>query len=125
MDSYVVQEPNQTWDDVTPETQRYNFEEFSTEAMLRGNLPHNNPMWKKTLHDRFGYFNEEYRSAADWDLWLRCAIGGATFKKHPQIMGVYYFNPTGISTNPENNSWKRREEREVFQKHLIEFQKTQ
>ena len=125
IDSYVVQEPNKQWKDVDSQTQRYNFEEFSVEAMLRGNLPHNNPMWKKTLHDRFGYFDENYRSAADWDLWLRCAIGGAKFKKHPQIMGVYYFSPTGISTNPENNVWKRKEERDVFQKHLVEYQKSQ
>ena len=125
IDSYVVQEPNKQWKDINSQTQRYNFEEFSAEAMLRGNLPHNNPMWKRTLHDRFGYFDENYHSAGDWDLWLRCAIGGAKFKKHPEIMGVYYFNPDGISTNPENNVWKRKEERDVFQKHLAEFQKSQ
>jgi len=113
-DSYVVHEPNVAWGEIKPETQRYNFDQFSKEAMLRGNLPHNNPMWKKSLHDEYGYFNQKYKSAADWDLWLRCTFGGSKFMKHPEILGVYYFNPTGISTNPEHDSWKKDEEKEIF-----------
>ena len=117
-DSYITQEPNIMWEQVNAKTQRYNFEQFSKEAMLRGNLPHNNPMWRKNVHKKHGYFNEKYRSAADWDLWLRCSFGGSKFKKCSDILGVYYFNPKGMSTNPEHNSWKKKEEREVFQRYL-------
>jgi len=117
-DSYLVHEPNIMWESVPPDCQRYKFEEFSKEAMLRGNLPHNNPMWKKDLHEQFGYFNQYYKSAGDWDFWLRCSFGGAQFKKHPEILGVYYFNPLGMSTNPEHDSWKKEHEREIFQNYL-------
>ena len=117
-DSYITHEPNTRWHQLEPNTQHYNFEQFSKEAMLRGNLPHNNPMWRKNIHEKHGYFNEEYRSAGDWDLWLRCAFGGSKFKKCDELLGVYYFNPTGMSTNPEHNSWKKQEEREVFQHYL-------
>jgi len=117
-DSYVVQEPNVRWKDVVASSaQRYNFEQFSVEAMLRGNLPHNNPMWRKSLHDKHGYFESRYRSAGDWEYWLRCASAGVQFRKHPEILGVYYFNPRGISTNMENLSWKQEEEREVYTKY--------
>jgi len=85
--------------------------------MMRGNLPHNNPMWRKSLHAEYGYFDEKYRSAGDWDFWLRCAFGGAQFIKHPEILGVYYFNPTGLSTNPDYNSWKKKDEFEIFKKY--------
>ena len=85
--------------------------------MLRGNLPHNNPMWKKELHDKYGYFETKYKSASDWEFWLRCAFGGATFKKYHSILGVYYFNPKGVSTNPENNVWKKKEEFDIFKKY--------
>ena len=71
-------------------------------------------MWKKALHDKFGYFDTKYRSAGDWEFWLRCAFGGSTFKKTKEILGIYYFNPKGISTNFENFSWKQEEEREVY-----------
>ena len=118
-DSYITHEPNIMWEDVKPEeTQRYNFEQFSKEAMLRGNLPHNNPMWRKTIHDDFGYFNQYYKSAGDWDMWLRAAFGGVKFKKCQDVLGVYYFNPTGMSTNPEHDSWKKEHEREIFQNYL-------
>jgi len=117
-DSYVVHEANTLYEDIDPSTtQRYNFEQFSQEAMMRGNLPHNNPMWRKTLHDKNGYFDSTYKSAGDWEFWLRCTFAGAKFKKHSEVLGVYYFNPEGISTNTENESWKREEEKKVFQKY--------
>jgi len=126
-DSYITHKPNVMWENIEADTQRYNFEQFSKEAMLRGNLPHNNPMWRKSLHDQFGYFNEKYRSAGDWDMWLRCAFGGSRFKKCNEILGIYYFNPKGISTNSENTSWKREEEKEVFSTYfkILEEQKSQ
>jgi len=116
-DSYVTVEPNVMWENIPPNCQHYDFEQYSTEAMLRTNLPHNNPMWRKELHETYGYFNQEYPSAADWDFWLRCSFGGEKFKKHPEILGVYHFNPTGVSTNPETDSWKRKQERAIFKKY--------
>ena len=38
-------------------------------------------------------------------------------KKINDVLGLYYFNPTGISTNPENFDWKREEEKEVYEKY--------
>jgi len=121
-DSYVVHEPNVMWEDIKDGTQKYNFEQFSKEAMLRGNLPHNNPMWRKTVHDSYGYFNQYYKSAGDWDFWLRCAFGGSKFKKCQDVLGVYYFNPTGMSTNPEHDSWKKEHEKEIFKTYLTKLQ---
>ena len=120
-DSFVVQEANQDWTNITANTPRYNFEQFSKEAMLRHNLPHNNPMWRKSLHGKYGYFNPEYKSAGDWDFWLRCTLGGSNFIKHPEVLGIYYFNPDGISTNPENTSWKKEEEKKIFKEYIKKF----
>jgi len=116
-DSYIVHEANVRHKDLVNHQQRYNFENYSKEAMLRGNLPHNNPMWRRELHDKYGYFDEKYRSAADWDFWLRCAFGGEKFEKLGDVLGVYYFNPKGISTNFENFSWKQKEEQEIYNKY--------
>jgi glycosyltransferase involved in cell wall biosynthesis len=118
-DSYSVDKPNISWEDLKPSKEkRYNFEKFSKEAMMRTNLPHNNPMWRKTLHDQFGYFDSKYKSAGDWEFWLRCTHAGSIFKKCDKIMGIYYHNPEGISTNAENESWKREEEKEIFMKYV-------
>jgi glycosyltransferase involved in cell wall biosynthesis len=73
----------------------------SFENLLRNNSPHCMPLWKKSLHDRFGYFDTNYLTAADGDFWLRCAVGGARIKMVNHPVGLYYENPTGRSTNPE------------------------
>jgi hypothetical protein len=116
-DSYITNKPNETFLNNSSQERRYNFEEFSKEGMLRGNLPHNNPMWRKTLHTNHGTFDDSYRSAGDWEFWLRCANAGSIFKKLPGIYGLYYFNPKGISTNFENFSWKQEEETRVYEKY--------
>lgn len=73
----------------------------SFENLLRNNSPHCMPLWKKSLHDKFGYFDNKYLTAADGDFWLRCAVGGARIKMLNHPVGLYYENPTGRSSNPE------------------------
>jgi glycosyltransferase involved in cell wall biosynthesis len=121
-DSFIAKEANKRWEDIKPNWERYNFEQFSIEAMLRGNPPHNNPMWRKTVHDKNGYFDQKYKSAGDWDFWLRCAFNDSKFMKLNDVLGVYYFNPKGMSTNPEHDSWKKQHEKEIFMKYLQLYQ---
>tara|TARA_R100000008_G_C3585123_1_gene171639 strand:- start:925 stop:2925 length:2001 start_codon:yes stop_codon:yes gene_type:complete len=116
-DSLITEQPNETFVNNTSQGKRYNFPEFTVENILRSNMPHNNPMWRRSYHDKYGTFDTKYRSAGDWEFWLRGAFLGAEFKKIPRVLGLYYFNPTGISTNPENAGWKREEEKEVFRKY--------
>lgn len=116
-DNLLTNSPNETWDKNTAKG-LYPSEKFSLESMLRGNPPHCMPMWRKKLHDKFGFFEEKYRSASDWEFWLRCAFGGTKMLKINKPLGLYYFNPKGMSTNEENKSWKREEEKEIFKKYL-------
>ena len=120
-DSYVTHDPNIMWEDLPPKCQHYDFRHFSKRVMLWQNLPHNNPMWRKNLHGRFGYFNQAYTIAGDWDFWLRCAFGGAMFKKHPEILGIYYPNPVGMSSNPEHESDLFQQQREIFSNYKQKY----
>jgi len=93
-------------------------DEFSIENIKRANLPHNHPVWRRSLHDRFGYYNTtDYVSASDWDFFLRCAIGGAKMKLIPEALGVYYKNPEGMSTKAENMERNLREVAEIRKKY--------
>ena len=123
-DSYVIREPNVSWEKISSECERYNFEQFSKEAMLRSNLPHCNPMWRKSLHEQYGMFETKYRSASDWEFWLRCSSAGSKFIKSHELLGIYYFNPKGVSTAKENEGWKKEEEREVFKTYLKLYQES-
>ncbi len=72
--------------------------EFSSYNM-RKCLPGPRPMWKKSLHERFGYFDESYKMVGDWEMWLRATSQGAQFKKIPEYFTLFYQNPKGLSTD--------------------------
>ena len=114
-DMAITNKPNETWEVNTAGTQKYNFPEFSYDNLKMINMPHASPMWRKTIHDKHGMFNDKYRSAGDWEMWLRAAAAGSKFKKIHDCLGLYFFNPKGISTNPDNFDWKREEEREIYE----------
>jgi glycosyltransferase involved in cell wall biosynthesis len=52
-------------------------------------------MWRKSLHDEFGGFDETLTCAADWDFWLKAAQK-YNFKHIPETLGLYYRNENGI-----------------------------
>jgi hypothetical protein len=57
-------------------------------------LPHCMPMWRRSLHDRFGYFDEQsYGPIADWEFWVRCASEGTHFRLVREPLGLYWENP--------------------------------
>ncbi|MEO1988857.1 MAG: glycosyltransferase [Martelella sp.] len=66
--------------------------------MLEFNSPHNAPMWRKRLHEEVGYFDPSYRSAGDYEFWLRCLKGRKSFLKTNTPHVVYFQNPEGLST---------------------------
>jgi glycosyltransferase involved in cell wall biosynthesis len=99
--TYVSRIANETYED-NEYNLVYPYLPHSLENLLRNNSPHCMPLWRKNLHDRFGYFDESYMSAADGEFWLRCAFGGAKLELVNHPVGLYYENPTGRSTNPEH-----------------------
>ena len=54
------------------------------------------PLWRKSLHDEIGYFDERYRSAADYEFWLR-ASEAHRFIHVPQFLGLYWLNEETVS----------------------------
>lgn len=79
----------------------YPYLPHSFHNLLMNNSPHCMPLWKKNLHEKFGYFDNNYKTAADADMWLRACIGGANIKLVNHPVGLYFENPEGRSTNPD------------------------
>jgi len=113
-DMLITDKPNETFESNSSNGKKYNFPEFSFENLKMVNMPHSSPLWRKSVHEEYGFFDDQYRSAGDWEMWLRAASKGSRFKKVTDILGLYYFNPNGISTNPDNFSWKHEEERKIY-----------
>ncbi len=80
-------------------------------VMLSFNPPHNAPMWRRRLHDELGPFDTRYRSAGDYEFWLRCVAAGKVFHRVADPHAVYYQNPEGISTRADSPG--HRETREI------------
>jgi GT2 family glycosyltransferase len=89
--------------------------------LLMHNSPHCMPLWKKSIHDRFGFFDTKYLTAADGDMWLRIAGGGARIKMVNHPVGLYYHNPTGRSSNPDTLNQMVKEVMDMRRKytHMI------
>lgn len=69
---------------------------FSKRHVLEGCCLGPRPMYRKAIHARIGYFNENYISAGDYEFWLRIAEH-YRMKHIPQPLTVAYDNWSGIS----------------------------
>jgi hypothetical protein len=87
-------------------------------SLIHFNSPHCSPVWRKSLHQRVGLFDESLISSADWDFWIRCAKQNVKFIKIPGPLVAYYHNPDGLSTSPTSKGvreqWKIRQEYREF-----------
>ncbi len=72
--------------------------EFSADLLFQC-FPGPHPLWRKSMHTKYGNFDISFSSLGDIEMWNRAASGGALFKKLSGLSGLYYDNPEGISTN--------------------------
>jgi GT2 family glycosyltransferase len=54
------------------------------------NMPHCSPIWKRELHHKYGYFNEDkYGVYADFEFWMRLLKNGKRFIQMDKPMVLY------------------------------------
>jgi len=86
------------------------------------NAPHNGPIWKRELHQRFGLFDSSMRSAGDFEFWMRLASAGAIFVKMEESTIGYFLNPVGMSTSMESPSTSEEQALQEKYRDLIKLQ---
>lgn len=107
---YITYKPNETFENNSA-TAICAGSEFSPQALFMC-LPGPQPTWRKSMHEKCGYFSEEFKSSGDLELWNRAAINGSKFKKVPVLGGLYYVSPKGLST--KQDSKKNSEDRFIL-----------
>ena len=110
---FLTNKPNETYSNNSSEGLVYSALPFTPENMIKC-LPGCMPLWRKTMHDRCGYFNDKLKYAGDWELWLRAVRSGSEFKRVDGIHGLYYNNPYGLSTDETRHSQRFEEEKQIF-----------
>ena len=96
-DQLISTVANETWGQ-TQANQCFKWPTFDYKELERQCICGPQPMWRKSLHSKYGYFRSEMMAAADYEFWLR--IGKTEKLVHlPEILGIYYHNPEGLSTS--------------------------
>lgn len=54
------------------------------------------PVWRKSLHDKYGLFDESFTVAGDWEFWLRCAKKGTGVCFVDKSLGLYLSRPDSL-----------------------------
>lgn len=97
-DIYLTLDPSMNWEQIVAMGLRTDFPDATVSTLLSGlNVPHCGPMWRRSLHDELGGFDEGFESAADWEFWIRCAAAGKTFLKLDEPSVAYFVNSDGMS----------------------------
>jgi glycosyltransferase involved in cell wall biosynthesis len=113
----ISHDPNLTYKDLPNNTQIFPTAPYSLPLLQQANLPHNHPVWRSSLHEKHGYFSNDYASGGDWEFFLRCGVGGAKMELIEKVLGVYYKNPEGVSTKEENMERNLKEVMEIRKKY--------
>lgn len=94
-DQLITTVPNETLIN-TQASRHWNWPDYSYEKMRQACCVGSQPMWRKLLHEKYGYFREEFECAGDYEFWLRIGSQGEKMKLVPDILGLYYLNPQGL-----------------------------
>ena len=111
-DYYITRYPNETFEQHRSHC-LVKMAEFHPHRMHLC-LPGPMPMWRKSFHEKYGYFNGEFFSSGDWEMWCRAVSKGARFKRVPVAAGLYYLNPSGLSTDAARDERRKREDEYIM-----------
>lgn len=100
-DFYYAFDKNVPYDDIAYLGAKSKVGMVTPHTMFTSNPPHNAPMWRKSLHDELGLFDGSYKSAGDYEFWMRCLTAGKLFYKLNDPHATYFQNPHGLSTSRE------------------------
>lgn len=77
--------------------------DFNSHNILHNVVPGDYPMWRRDLHEKYGYPDQEYKSFGMWEMWIRATEKGAEFLKIQQILAVAIEKPK-VSSKQETSS---------------------
>jgi len=73
----------------------YRWPDFDPVLLFRGCYVGPQPVWRRSLHQRYGVFDPEYRSAGDYEFWLRMAAT-ERFLHVPEVLGLHWYAESSL-----------------------------
>jgi glycosyltransferase involved in cell wall biosynthesis len=93
--SFLTKVPHQTFDQPSL-CGLYLWPSFSYENLLDHCMVGPHPMWRRSVHDDIGYFDEQFVALGDQDFWLRLAERHKLLSV-PDFTGLYYVSQESIT----------------------------
>lgn len=93
-DQFVTKKENQTFDNHEA-VGYFEWLDFDRIQLIHCACVGPQPMWRKSLHEKFGYFDEKLKVAGDYDWWLRIS-GEVGFKHLPVKLGLYLLSNESV-----------------------------
>jgi glycosyltransferase involved in cell wall biosynthesis len=91
----VTNAENETFEKHTP-SGVYNWYDWDRSILLgKGCFMGPQPMWRRSVHDLYGFFDESMVTSGDYEFWLRIS---QTLKFHhiKEFLGLYLASPTSV-----------------------------
>ena len=110
-DCLITETENETFDKCSP-VGAYKWLDWNREQLInRGCFMGPQPMWRRSLHDEYGYFDPEYVTSGDYEFWLRISQTNV-FYHISEYLGLYLRSPQSIEHS-------NREKQRVENKRLL------
>lgn len=116
-DTYVTTKPNDFWESNSSKTETH-WVSFDMDLILFGCFIGPQPMWKKELHEKYGYFKEDLHVVGDYEFWLRVSRT-AKFRHIEKTLGLYFYSPE--SAEHKNKSLTVQENTNVQNEYLVKY----
>ena len=92
--AYVTKTEGETFEAHTP-AGRWEWPDFDPLQLIYYCFVGPQPMWRRCMHTKYGYFDESFESAGDWEFWLRMAES-ETFLHLDEFLGLYLSSPASV-----------------------------
>jgi glycosyltransferase involved in cell wall biosynthesis len=113
-DSIVTDTVNATWEQFHKSTKppyttgEQVWGDFSLDKLKRSCCIGACPMWRKSLHEQYGYFDESFLLAADYEMWLRLASNGKCFDNIGGFLSLNYYGDNMTPLNQAQSDLEAR-----------------
>jgi len=91
---------------------------LSKEFFFCSTIRHQASFIRKSLFDKYGFYNEENQVASDYEKWFVFMNKGAIFEALPYT--ITYFNTEGISSDKETRDINGRERNKIIDANFTE-----
>jgi GT2 family glycosyltransferase/glycosyltransferase involved in cell wall biosynthesis len=93
---FVSKTPNEAFSQNSQQT-LYRYPDFFAPAAVIHYQFGPQPMWRRSVHDRIGFFDESFKAAGDYDFNLRFALAGLRAFHVDEPLGLYLEHDNAIS----------------------------